>query len=287
MADERLQRARDLLGRRTFTELVAVLGGAKPAMRGACPGGQVTALEETARGLGLGFRVAMYGVLPEPACGGILHTGTPVLLDEASEMQARYFFIGADDLAAQLACIFDLADSVSLGRVLGYPDCCVEFFRAKEATWPRGRPLDLVPLVAPPTSGHYQALLNYACRHFGCALLSHFPCRWDCEGSLGVAEGVLAALALHAPDLRDEILDCLDTDVLYALPHVIAAKSGRWQHGRLTWNGGRHWQVPSEGVDAVELASGALRMLRGGREIARVEEWTWLPFHSGEGGAGG
>ncbi len=287
MPDERLQRARDLLGVRSFTELSAVLGGAKPAMRGICPGGRVAALEDTARGLGLGFRVSAYGLREAPACGGIHHTATAVPCEEGSESQARHFYIGADDLGAQLACTFDLGDSVRLGRVLGYPDCCVEFFMAQEATWPPGRPLDLVPLVAPPTSGRYQPLLNYACRHFGYALLSHFPCRWDCEASLGVAEGVLGALERHAPELREEILDCLDTDVIYALPHVIAVKSGRWERGRLTWHGGRHWQVPSEGVDAVEPATGALRMLRADREIARAEEWTWLPFHSGERGAGG
>jgi hypothetical protein len=283
MPQEHLGAARELVDLRSFTSLVAVLGGAKPAMRGTCSGEQAGAILELARALGLGAEISSYALQVEQACGGVMHGWRPAEPGESPESDLRHFYIGADALAARLACAFGDSDPVRLGHMLGYPECCIQFFAAREAVWEPGRPFDLVPDVAPPTTGRHCSLLNFACRHFGYALIGHFPCRWDCEASLGVAEGVLAAVLTHVPELAAAILDCLETDIVYALPHVIAVKEAHWHGGRLALQGVRHWRVPTLELDEVEFAGRSLHLLLMGKEIATVDEWTWLPFASGRG----
>ena len=282
MTQEHLEIARELLDLCSFTELVAVLGGAKPAMRGTCSGEQVETIRDLARGLGLAAEVSSYALRVEEACGGVVHSWRPVPEGEALASDPRHFYIGADALAAQLAAIFGDSDPARFGATLGYPPCCTQFFLAQEPRQRPGRPFDLVPDVALPTGGRYTPLLNIACRHFGYALISHFPCHWDCEASQAVAEGVRGAVHSYDPELCAEIMDCLDTDVIYALPHVVAVKQGGWREGRLRLEGVTHWRVPPLAADEVEAGPGGLRLLLEGEAVAALDEWTWLPFQTGQ-----
>jgi hypothetical protein len=121
--------------------------------------------------------------------------------------------------------------------------------------------------------------INYGCRHFQRSLISHFPCRWDCEGSLAVAEGVLQALRRHDPGLAEDTLACLDTDVLYATEVVVAVQGARWREGTLRPGEARAWTVGLEGAQELRLEGDRVALVGGGRERS-LTQFRWLPFHS-------
>ncbi|MDP6943581.1 MAG: hypothetical protein QF464_05480 [Myxococcota bacterium] len=88
------------------------------------------------------------------------------------------------------------ADSaVELGGLLGYPDCCIEAFCALPQRWPNRHPI--VAAMA-RTKTFEPRLNNVALDRF--AWIAWFPCRYDCEASLGIADAAAASLDEAIPD---------------------------------------------------------------------------------------
>ncbi|NSW56577.1 MAG: hypothetical protein HPY44_11215 [Armatimonadetes bacterium] len=279
MTEEQLGVARALLGRRGLTELLAVLEGAKPVMRVLLHQGCVADLMDLVQALGLTGGVSEYRVIPQAPVAGTVHGHRLARDDETTAASSVHAYIGAEPVAVHLARLFDGADPVRFGRLLGYPDCCVSFFL--DCTERRHLPdgADLVAAVGWPPSGRYDPLINYACRHFGYALISHFPCRWDCEGSLAVATGTLSALEKHAPELARETLTCLETDVAHALPYVVAWRERRTGDCLRVSEAAYHTGELMVS-DLLRLRDGRLEVFRDGAMVAQAGGAVWLPFRS-------
>lgn len=279
MTGEQLETARSLLGWRGLCELLAVLEGAKPAMRVLLREANVAALMDFAQALGLAGAVSEYRVIPQAPVGGTIHAHRLARDDEVTAAASVHAYIGADPLAVYLARSFDGADPARFGRLLGYPDCCVSFFLecVERRNFPDGA--DLVAAVGLPSSGRYEPLINYACRHFGYALISHFPCRWDCEASLVLAKGTLSVLEKHDPECARETLACLKTDVLHALPYVAAWRDRLADDALLVCEAAYRTGELSPS-DVLRLRERYLEIVRDGVVVAQAGSAVWLPFRS-------
>lgn len=83
--------------------------------------------------------------------------------------------------------------ALSLGKILGYPPCCC----ACAQDYGEDQ-LDL--LENRYREVHFQgeyALINPCFYTEGCALISHLPCRWNCERSLAIGKRVWKSLTAN------------------------------------------------------------------------------------------
>lgn len=110
-----------------------------------------------------------------------------------------------------------------VGRLLGFPACCVEAFLARldrgVDRLPGGGPTGLAEdYVAargawvPAADARVNPLLMAA----RAQLVSFYPCRYDCPAAVGVAEAVRAALAARQPKTAASLLALLSRPVAIA-----------------------------------------------------------------------
>lgn len=272
---EDLKRVSGLLGKLGMIEFISVLSGNKPGMRTTCRESIHGELSDIAKQFGLSFAVSDYQVAGGNRSGGIGHTRELVRPVEGDEDGERYVYIGADALAVRLLKVFDGRENRRFGRLLGFPECCIDFFCehfSPESAY------DLVPLVLPPREGRFLPSINYACRHMGYRLISHFPCCWDCEPSADLAGKNYAALARLAPELAEKTAYWLTADVFYS-QHFIAAVKSQALSGRISL------QVDSlvagaVSSDALEIKDGVAQVFRGEEVLCTVDEFCLLPFQS-------
>ena len=86
-----------------------------------------------------------------------------------------FVYLSKDEQKAWLASYYELMQNHrDLGLVLGYPQCCVDFFN-----------LELKP--SPPHT-------NLSLREQDLVILSHFPCRSECPESIKLGEKYLQAI---------------------------------------------------------------------------------------------
>jgi hypothetical protein len=117
----------------------------------------------------------------------------------------RTVFIGRapHDVAAGIE--LDRGNDLELGRLLGYPRCCVEAFVS--APQPR-RNMDLLAATAGRTDGLLLARLNVADLHVF-HYVSWTPCSFACSWSARYADRIAALLDKRHADFRRRIDDAL------------------------------------------------------------------------------
>ena len=99
-----------------------------------------------------------------------------------------------------------------LGLLLGYPECCCEFFEknfGEENT-------DLTLKILENSNGHeFTFYNNIAARHFDVALLSHFPHSFECKQSIEIAKNNLRTIYKHSKELSTLFSSILQSAVVY------------------------------------------------------------------------
>ncbi len=124
-------------------------------------------------------------------------------------------------------------DRKKLGEVLGYPECCVEFFSGalKDAESPfpvktylktNGKPSFLVNNVFKlesrlSSSGVEKIQKNpdFANRISHLFLISHIPCSYNCRESIKIGREMLVLLKREEPELAKEIASTLKKPLLF------------------------------------------------------------------------
>lgn len=109
-------------------------------------------------------------------------------------------------------CIVEknVADHVRFGRALGYPECCIKFFRLRNHWF-----FDNTPYAAyRNTRGKPNLLSNGLPRNTAYALIAHMPCSFACFESIKQAEKVLNYLRSEAPLYAEQIVRRLSLPIL-------------------------------------------------------------------------
>ena len=102
------------------------------------------------------------------------------------------------------------------GSNLGIPACCAKFYlKYQDAAYAKQN--DYVPFVLGQTAGSppYDFRLNYITQYFGYALISFFPCSFQCRPAAQIAQRTLELLQCYAPSLAAETVRLQKCPVLY------------------------------------------------------------------------
>ena len=103
-------------------------------------------------------------------------------------------------------------DHMKLGLELGYPECCCGFFAKNFSE----KSTDLTLAILKNSEGfEFPYWTNIAARHFDINLLSHFPCSFNCEESIKIAENNLEIIKKHSIELASIFEKTLKNGVLY------------------------------------------------------------------------
>ena len=105
-----------------------------------------------------------------------------------------------------------------LGLLLGYPECCCDFFEKnfnEEAT-------DLTLKILENSNNYeFPFYSNIAARHFDISLLSHFPHSFECTHSIEIAKNNLKIIQKYAKELAIMFSSLLQGVVIYSLEEGI------------------------------------------------------------------
>lgn len=197
---------------------------------------------------------------------------TPDALDIDAPGARRALFIGRDRARIDDAIACDLAKTDEadrdLGRLLGYPRCCVEAF---VATSRHRLNTDLYAAAAARTGPSGKPRLNeldLAVFHF----ISWAPCAFDCALSSAYADAVAARIAPRWPAFLAKIDDALDAHRLVVLDEVQLSLRGAFDGATLVireaWPSARDRHPMADlDPDALEAVARVFAIVRRSKRI--------------------
>lgn len=106
-------------------------------------------------------------------------------------------------------------DDGAIGKLLGYPKCCVEFFMENREKQQRLQNDYIMPALNNSEGFKFPFYTNYAMRYFDVTLLSHFPHNFNCEYSIKIAKNNLQCIKKYSDDLGNKFETMLKGPVLY------------------------------------------------------------------------
>jgi hypothetical protein len=178
-----LGNARLELGWRHLFELASVLHGQRPLARMVVPLVEVEALHVALSALGLHAGRPRVANRPVRRCGDDRFCQRIPIDDADGTTDSAAVVVARDALSASDGQrIDDFGDSAEIGRMLGYPDCCVEGYRSIEdgAEW-----TDLLAARARRVPARLSAECNCLAGLFDHRSLhpDYFPCMLGCPNA--------------------------------------------------------------------------------------------------------
>jgi hypothetical protein len=188
----------------------------------------------------------------------------------------RALFVGRDRgrIAEAIACQMERTDEsdIELGRLLGYPRCCVEAF--VETSIPRTN-VEVAAASLARTSGMLQPRLNvldHGIFHY----IFWMPCRYDCPLSFRYAEVIAAVIARRHAQFVSSIDEALSGHRLVVIDEVQLSMQGRFDgvgvRPSSVWPTARD-RHPSAALDpdVVDAVARALVLVRGAQQVSVIE----------------
>jgi hypothetical protein len=148
------------------------------------------------RDAGLACVRARFDLLPAAdLVPGAQHRARPVTRGRHPHAKAVLYFSRQTEFAEAADVVEDRRQDALIGRLYGYPDCCVAFFGRVAGAQ------DKTPASVPDVGPHPAVLNPLMGALYGIPLLMHFPCSPRCARSRALAEARLLWLRRQAPSL--------------------------------------------------------------------------------------
>ncbi len=106
-------------------------------------------------------------------------------------------------------------DDEAIGKVLGYPECCIYFFMEGKEKQQKLQNDYILPALNNSKGFKFPFYTNYTVRYFDVALLSHFPHSFDCMESMKIAKKNLECITKYSEELANRFVAMLKCPVLY------------------------------------------------------------------------
>ncbi|MBU0457413.1 MAG: DUF483 domain-containing protein [Nanoarchaeota archaeon] len=166
-------------------EIVLLLHNAKEVVRQGFYQHELEKIEKFCEENGIHLVKSEFKVLiSDEETGNYSNKG--IRIDKKDKREGMYFvYLSKSEQKALLAAYYELINNdKDLGRLLGYPQCCVEFFCnnfSEDNTNPKLTPTNL--------------FTNISKREEDNVLISHFPCSSDCIRSVKIGKKNLEIIA--------------------------------------------------------------------------------------------
>jgi hypothetical protein len=129
-----------------------------------------------------------YKIIPVDTDKKFSNKGISVKVEDPRE-GFIFVYISKDELLANKASYFEITqDHFNLGLILGYPECCCVFFQKNFFIRSKLDNDYEIPVLENSKNNRYQFFTNIFVRQKDYCLISHFPCKLDCEKSVKIAK---------------------------------------------------------------------------------------------------
>ena len=192
-----------------LVEMLCLLSDVKQVVRQAYYEEELAHIEEFCQNNKLFLVRSRFKVIPLDADKKFSNKGLRVSSDDDRKGHL-FVYISKDELLANKDSLFELQQNhYLLGRVLGYPRCCCEFFKEHE---PLRREKDndfILPVLEASQGEKFSFVTNIFHRDQDICLLSHFPCSLSCEESIKIGKKHLEVLKKYDVGMAAEMVDVL------------------------------------------------------------------------------
>lgn len=106
-------------------------------------------------------------------------------------------------------------DDKAVGQILGYPECCIDFFIKNKEKQQKMQNDYILPALENSEGFQFPFHTNYVARYFDFTLLSHFPHNFNCKESINVAKNNLECIKKYSNELANRFETTLKCPVLY------------------------------------------------------------------------
>lgn len=128
-----------------------------------------------------------------------------------------FAYISKDmDLANLAKYLENNNDQGKLGELLGYPECCIDFFIENMEMQAKKNNDFVLPILENSNGFRFPKEMNIAARYFDFNILPFFPHSFNCKKSLKIGKAYLGEIAKHDPWLAADLSKKLSCGVLYS-----------------------------------------------------------------------
>jgi len=219
-------------------EILYVLGGIKPCARIMVKEEEKGKVLDFLKEKGLNYSVSDFKVIKQDEEKAYSDKAVKVPID-SNEKGHFFVYVSKDEKKAEIAKQMESENKhKELGMVLGYPECCAEFFE-KHFPEESKRNNDFTLASLKGSDGfQFPFYTNIASRHFDVNLLSHFPCNLRCESSIEIAKKNLEIIRKHDGEAAMILEGMLKGAVIYTeTKGVFLLRYPELEHNRLFYKG--------------------------------------------------
>ena len=201
-----------------YAELILALSGAKPTVRSVVSREKLAAAVPLLQAREAALAIVPFQIQVRLAAerGSFSSLCDRLPLTSPEKEPLFFVYVSVEPERAQAAALLDAVKAdVELGRVLGFPECCLAFF---SKTFVKASGGDLTPFAVRNTleGGPYPFYLNNVACYFGGRLIRHFPCRYTCKASAEQGRRYLEVLRKELPAWADTLELLLQCPVIYS-----------------------------------------------------------------------
>jgi|SRR3989344_1224574 len=194
-------------------EVLYVIEGVKPCARILVPEDDLSKVLDFLNGNKIKHATSDFKVLKQNAQSEF-YSDKSIKIDKNSA-QKGYFFVYLSknrETAEKARSAEEKNAHKELGLILGYPECCCEFFEKNFGE----NSTDLTLKTLQNSDGYeFPFHTNIAARHFDVSLLSHFPHSFACKPSMEIAKANLKTISRYSKQLAAIFSGILQGAVIY------------------------------------------------------------------------
>ena len=187
---------------------------------------------------GLSYTLSDFKVVKEDKDKGYSDKGIKVPIE--SEEKGHFFvYVSKDRKKAERARKLEKENKhKELGLILGYPECCSEFFEKHYEEQSKKHNDYTLAALKDSDGFQFPFYTNIASRHFDLSLLNHFPCRFDCEKSIELGERYLEIIKKEDKEASEIVEGMLKGAIIYTeTSGVFLLRYPKLEHNRLNYTG--------------------------------------------------
>ncbi|MAG60710.1 hypothetical protein CL619_02880 [archaeon] len=185
-------------------EFLYLVNGIKPVLRQLFFEEEVEKVENFCKKENIFIVKSSFKIIFDDSEKSFSNKGIRVNLDD-NQSGARVVYLSFDERKSNLSALSELqGDDKFLGELLGYPECCINYFLenfAENNTNPTLKNKDC--------KNQDSWMLDISLREQDLAIISHFPCSWNCSKSIEIAKFRLESFKENLSDRYLEITELM------------------------------------------------------------------------------
>jgi len=203
-----------IFGSRTKAlEILYLFKGLKPVVRQGFYENELASVVDFCNKNSLAIEISPYKVLLDDSAH---YSNKGLKVSKDDPRRGMYFvYISKNANKAIMADAYEIKnDHRSLGMLLGYPQCCVDFYSRNRASMATTDNDFLRATIKDSKEYRYPYFNNISKRSMDLTLLNHFPCSFRCEASMEIAKNNFAFLKQYVPKTAEQFRTLLKGRVL-------------------------------------------------------------------------